>query len=107
VGEEYCVVFVAVGNREESERIACALIVEKLAACCTLLQNARSIYRWKGDICREDEVLMVVKTRRSKFEKVRARIKELHSYEVPEIIALPIVAGHAPYLKWVGDETES
>ena len=65
----------------------------------------RSIYRWKGEICRDEETLIILKTQTSIFEKMRARVQQLHSYTVPEIIAVPIIAGHAPYLNWVRDET--
>jgi periplasmic divalent cation tolerance protein len=102
---DLCVVLVTVGKREEAERIGSALVEEKLAACCNLVGPIRSIYRWKGEICRDEETLLVLKTRREGFEKLRARVAGLHSYAVPEIIALPIVAGHAPYLDWVRDET--
>ena len=103
--EEYCVAFVTVGKREEAEKIASVLVEERLAACCNLLPAVRSIYRWKGEICRDEETLIILKTRTSIFEKVRARVQQLHSYTVPEIIAVPIIAGHAPYLNWVRDET--
>ncbi len=103
--EEFCVVLVTVGRPEEAEKIASALVEERLAACCNLVSSVRSVYRWKGEICRDEEVLMVIKTRRERFEALRARIAELHSYEVPEIIRLPILAGHAPYLDWIRQET--
>ncbi len=103
--DSFCVVFVTVGRPEEAETIAAALVSEKLAACCNLLPGIRSIYRWKGEICREPETLMVIKTRRENFERLRRRVTELHSYSVPEIIALPILEGHRPYLDWLRDET--
>jgi periplasmic divalent cation tolerance protein len=102
-----CVVFVTVGKRDEAEKIASALVEEKLAACCNLVGPIRSVYRWKGEICRDEETLLIFKTRRESFEKLRARVVELHSYTVPEIIAVPIVAGHASYLDWVREETET
>jgi periplasmic divalent cation tolerance protein len=105
MAEECCVVFVTVGKREEAEKIADALVAERLAACCNLVPSVKSIYRWKGEICRDEETLMVIKTRRERFEALRARVKALHSYAVPEIVALPIIAGHADYLDWVCEET--
>ena len=105
--DDFCVAFVTVGKREEAERIASVLVEERLAACCNLLPAVRSIYRWKGEICRDEETLMILKTRLSIFEKMRARVQQLHSYEVPEIIAVPIIAGHAPYLDWVRNETDN
>ena len=103
--ETCCVVFATVGSREEAERIAAAVVEERLAACCNLVPGVCSVYRWKGAVHRDDETLMILKTRRSLFESLRARIKSLHSYEVPEIIALPLIAGHADYLNWVEQET--
>jgi periplasmic divalent cation tolerance protein len=103
--DDFCVVFVTVGKRDEAEKIASALVEGKLAACCNLVGPIRSIYRWKGEICRDEETLLIFKTRRAGFERLRARVVALHSYSVPEIIAVPIVAGHAPYLDWVRDET--
>jgi periplasmic divalent cation tolerance protein len=105
MSEEFCVAFVTVGKPEEAEKIASILVEERLAACCNLLPAVRSIYRWKGEICRDEETLIILKTQISIFEKMRARVQQLHSYEVPEIIAVPIIAGHAPYLNWVRDET--
>ena len=105
MNNDLCVVFVTVGKREEAEKIGLALVEEKLAGCCNMVGPIRSIYRWKGEICRDEEMLLILKTRRDGFEKLRARVAALHSYTVPEIIALPIVAGHAPYLDWVRDET--
>ncbi len=102
---EFCVVFVTVGKREEAETIANTLVEERIAACCNLVPSIRSIYRWKGEICRDEETLMIIKTRREHFETLRRRVTELHSYTVPEVIALPIIAGHEPYLAWVRDET--
>ncbi len=107
MAEECCVVFVTVGKREEAEKIAEAVVGERLAACCSLTAGVRSIYQWKGEICRDEETLLILKTRRERFEALRARIKDLHSYEVPEIIALPIIAGHADYMKWICNETRA
>ena len=102
---DLCAVFVTVGKRDEAEKIGSALVEEKLAACCNLVGPIRSIYRWKGEICRDEETLLILKTRREGFEKLRARVVQLHSYIVQEIVAIPIVAGHAPHLDWVRDET--
>ncbi len=103
--DEFCVVLVTVGKPEEAEKIASALVEERLAACCNLVPSVRSVYRWKGEICREAETLMIIKTRRDRFEALRARVAELHSYDVPEIVELPILAGHTPYLDWLREET--
>ena len=105
MAEASCVVFVTVANREEAEKIADALVGERLAACCNLVPGLLSVYRWKGEIHRDPEILLIAKSRRELFERLRERVIALHSYEVPEIVALPIVAGHEPYLDWIRRET--
>jgi len=85
----------------EANRLAEMLVGAQLAACVQILPHVNSVYRWKGMIERETEVLLIAKTARSKFEKVEREVRSLHSYETPEIIALPITAGSAPYLKWL------
>lgn len=88
----------------EAETIAKAIVAEKLAACANIVP-VRSIYTWKGEIYDEGEHLLIIKTRSGQIDRITARIRELHSYEVPEVIVLPIVAGHAPYLEWIQKET--
>jgi periplasmic divalent cation tolerance protein len=98
---EAVVVLCTVPNVEAAEALAEALVGESLAACVSILSEIRSIYRWKGAIERDSERLCVIKTTRDSFEALRARIVELHPYEVPEVIALPVVAAYAPYLEWL------
>jgi periplasmic divalent cation tolerance protein len=98
---EQIVVLVTVPSREVGEALAEALVGDGLAACVNLLGEMRSIYRWQGKIEREPEQLCVIKTTREVFATLRARVVALHPYEVPEVIALPIVDGHAPYLEWI------
>jgi periplasmic divalent cation tolerance protein len=105
--ENSLVVFVTASSKEEAETIASAMVEERLAACANILPSVTSIFRWEGKVERESEVLIVFKTRRGVFEQLKNRIKELHSYEVPEIIALPIVQGSDAYLRWLKDETET
>lgn len=105
MADDACVVFVTAPSREAAEQIAAALVEERLAACCNLVPGITSFYRWKGEMCRDDETLLIIKTRRERFDALRARVVKLHSYEVPEIVALPIIAGHPPYLQWVSEET--
>jgi periplasmic divalent cation tolerance protein len=93
------------GSTVEAERLADALVAERLAACVNVVAPLRSIYRWRGAVERADEVLLVVKTRRALVGRVSARIAALHSYDVPEVVALPIVAGARPYLAWLAAET--
>jgi periplasmic divalent cation tolerance protein len=102
---EYIVVYVTAPNEEEAGKIARSLVEDKLAGCVNIVKNMRSIYRWQGKIEDEDEVLMIVKTRKEHFAHIREMVKRLHSYSVPEIIALPIVAGSEDYLTWLKEET--
>ena len=85
--------------------LARTLVEEQLIACANLVPQVRSIYRWEGKVCDEEEVLCVLKTRRELFPTLRDRVSALHPYQVPEIIALPLVDGSAPYLAWLRDET--
>jgi periplasmic divalent cation tolerance protein len=101
------VVLSTAGSREEAERIAAALVDERLAACVNVVVPVTSIYRWRGAVERAEEVLLVVKTRRTLVARVTARIRALHSYELPEAIALTIEGGSAAYLAWIAGETES
>lgn len=96
-------VFVTAGSPEEGERLARALVEERLAACVNRITPVRSIYRWEGKVEQSEEELLVIKTRRSLFDHVKKRVQELHSYSVPEIVALPIVEGSEGYLRWLGE----
>ena len=89
-----------------SARIAETLVSERLVACVNTIP-VRSWYRWKGEICRDREELLVMKTRESLFPRVLERVREIHPYEVPEILALPIWGGFLGYLRWVMEETGS
>jgi periplasmic divalent cation tolerance protein len=101
---EYIVVMVTVPEWE-APGLARTLVEERLVACVNLVPGLRSIYWWKDKIQDEPEVLCIMKTRSARFEVLRKRVRELHSYEVPEIIALPILAGHEPYLEWITEST--
>ena len=92
-------------SAEEAEKIARALVEEQLAACVNLVDGVRSIYRWEGKIEDGQEVLLVIKSRRHLLEDVIARVRALHSYSVPEVIALDVAGGNADYLAWVTDST--
>ena len=98
---EALVVLVTVPNAEVADTLAAALVGERLAACVNVLGGVRSTYRWKGAVERDEELLCLCKTTRDGFERLCARIVELHPYELPEVIALPVAAGHAPYLDWI------
>jgi len=92
-------------DAESASRIAHALVEEHLAACVNRAPGLTSVYRWQGEIHEDHEMLLLIKTRRERFESLRARIIELHPYDVPEVIAFDIAAGHAPYLEWLRTET--
>jgi len=104
--EQSIVVYVSVGSERESLTIARTLVEERLAACVNLFPQVRSIYRWEGKICDEPECYLIIKTRQRLFQTLKERIKALHSYDVPEIIALPVVDGLDSYLEWIHRETE-
>jgi len=98
------VVLVTCRSAKEAERIARGLVAARLAACGNILRSpVRSIYRWKEKIESATEALLIIKTSRRRFREVQAAIKRLHSYEVPEIIALPIAAGSEGYLSWLAE----
>ena len=97
-------VFVTCGTRREANRLARALVHAKLAACVNILPGSiHSVYRWKGKVETAKETLLLVKTTQARFRALEARIRSPHSYETPEIIALPIVDGSKPYLRWLQD----
>ncbi len=100
------VVFVTASSADEAETIASAMVEERLAACANLVPSVASIFRWKGRIEREEEVLIILKSRRLLLDRLIERVGELHSYEVPEVVALPIVGGSDAYLDWLRQETE-
>ncbi len=103
---ESLVIFVTCGSEEESLKIARILVEERLAACVNLVSPIRSIYRWEGKIWEENEWLLVIKTQVARFDDVERRVIGLHSYSVPEIIALPIIKGYSFYLNWLKEVTD-
>ncbi len=102
---ETIIVFITASNEDEASKMARALVEARLAACVNIIRNIRSIYSWQGKIEDEAEVLMIAKTRRSLFDSLLERVKELHSYTVPEIIAVPVAEGSADYLGWLKEVT--
>jgi len=101
----YCVLLVTCPNPEVGERIARVLVEKRLAACGNVTTPVTSVYRWKGKVQRDSEALLVLKTRRNLVATCVRRIRALHPYELPEIIALPVVGGLKDYLSWVDSET--
>ncbi len=102
---EPIVVLITAPDAKTARKVATPLVEEGLAACVNVVPGLRSIYRWEGKTCDEAEVLLVVKTQRACFEALAARVRELHPYSVPEVIALPVVEGSAAYLDWVAAST--
>jgi len=99
-------VYITMGSLDEARRIGHTLVEERLAACVNLIGSMASIYRWQDAVEEALEVVMIAKTRADLFDCLETRVKELHSYECPCIVALPVSAGHAPYLEWIRAGTQ-
>jgi periplasmic divalent cation tolerance protein len=96
-----CAVLVACPTMDQAAALAKTLVQERLIACANLIPQVRSIYRWKGELCDEAEVLVVMKSVPERFEALRQRIVALHPYQVPEVLQLEVEKAHGPYLDWV------
>ena len=101
---EKLVVLMTAGSQEEAERIAQPLVAEMLAACVNIIPTITSVYRWEGQVQSDQEWLLVAKSRRDVLNDLVRRVQALHSYDVPEIIALPLVGGSDAYLRWIDRE---
>jgi periplasmic divalent cation tolerance protein len=99
------IVYCCVPDQDVADRIARSLVEEGLAACVNRLPGVVSTYRWQGGTHVDAELLLLIKTTRARFESLRARIVELHPYELPEVIAVDVALGHEPYLAWVAETT--
>ena len=95
------IVFMTAASGEEAARLAEMLVGAQLAACVQILPEMESVYRWQGKIERQSEILLLAKTTEDKFEELEREVRALHSYETPEIIAVPVTAGSAAYLEWL------
>lgn len=102
---EHIVVFITAASNDEADRIADALVSRRKAACVNIVPQVRSKFWWQGKIESEDEALLIVKTRSALLDEVIGLVKANHSYEVPEVIAMPIVGGSEDYLAWLDEET--
>ena len=100
--KEYILIFVTAKDKAEAEKISQLLLKEKLIACANLINPVESFFHWIGKIDRAEECLMVMKSRVDLFEEVVEHVKRLHSYEVPEVLAVPVVEGSRAYLDWMG-----
>ena len=101
MSDDTIVVFMTAANGEEAARLAEMLVGAQLAACVQILPEIESVYRWQGNIERQAEVLLLAKTTKGKFDELEKEVRALHSYDTPEIIAVPVVAGSAAYLHWL------
>ena len=99
----YIVILITVPSLSEAESIAAALIKEKLAACVNMVSGVKSVFWWEGKMDKAEEVLLVVKSKKAKLAKIISKVKSLHSYQVPEIIAIPLIGGYKPYLDWIDE----
>ena len=97
----FIVVLITAASAEEAENIAKSLVEEKLVACVNIIPQIKSIYWWEGKMCKDEEVMLISKTKQSLFTAVMDRVKSLHSYEVPEIISFAISEGSPEYLNWI------
>lgn len=102
---EFIVIYCTVPNKKEGKEIAKRLLEYKLVACVNIIEKVESVFSWDGEICEEKEALMIIKTRKDHFTKINHAIQKLHSYNVPEVIAMPIVQADETYLKWIEHET--
>jgi len=97
----YIVIFVTAANIQEAEKISSQLVNKKLIACANIVEGVKSLFWWQGKVDSAREVLLVIKSKKSKLAAIIKEVKSLHSYEVPEIIAMPIIAGDKDYLRWI------
>lgn len=99
-------IYVTAPSAADARKLADAVVTDRLAACANIIPGMRSIYHWQGKIEEADETVVIFKTRATLFQAVEARVKELHKYSAPCIIALPVEAGSKPYLDWIMAETK-
>ena len=102
----YCIINCTTSNEEEAKKIAKTLIENKLIACCTIIPKVTSIYVWNNNLNEDSEVLMVMKTKTELFSEIQNEIKKIHSYDVPEIICIPVIEGSYDYLNWINEQTQ-
>lgn len=103
--DDVVIILTHLPDRESAVGLAHALIAKQLAACVNVLPECTSVYRWKGNVENAREVPVLVKTRAARYAEVEAAIRDFHPYELPEIIAVPVVRGFDDYLRWIADET--
>ena len=104
---ENCLVYITAANANEAVAIGRDLVERQLAACANVHSPVVSIYRWRGVIQQDDEVVLIAKTRRDLVDNLSARVTEIHSYDCPCVVAIPIAGGYAPFLEWISAESQS
>ncbi|MCU0822992.1 MAG: divalent-cation tolerance protein CutA [Spirochaetes bacterium] len=104
--DEFIVIFCTVPSKDVGGKIGGELVNKKVAACVNIVPGLTSIYEWKGNVCNDEECLLIIKTRKALFERIKKEIVALHPYELPEIIALQITDGLEPYLGWISGNTK-
>ena len=103
--DDFVIIYVTAATQEEASMLAATLVKEKLAACANVVPAIQSFYNWQEEFCEDNEVLLILKTRKDLQHLLVKRVKSLHSYEVPEIISVPIIGGYEKYLHWLVNQT--
>ena len=101
---EPIVIYCTVPTKKEATEIAKHLVAKKYAACVSIIDKVHSVFSWDGEMCEENELLLIIKTEKERFDRVKETINDMHSYNIPEVIALPIVEGSENYLQWIHHE---
>ena len=104
-GRQVSMIYVTCGTHEEATAIARTLVEERLAACANIIAGMRSVYRWQGRVCEDEEVVVILKTTADKVAEVTERVKALHSYDLPCVVEIPLGGGNGAYLDWIVAET--
>jgi periplasmic divalent cation tolerance protein len=104
--EEYIVVLVTAPSKDVGRDVARALLEQRLAACVNVVPSIASFYTWEGELCSDEEVLLVIKSKEAAFDELVAAVRDVHPYDVPEIIALPVIRGSQDYLSWIDEVVE-
>jgi periplasmic divalent cation tolerance protein len=104
IQDTFCVVLVTTGARAEAEAIASTLVQEHLAACVNFTP-VNSVYTWQEKVCQEEEWQLIIKTRTAVIRRLQQRLQEIHSYDVPEFVVIPMLTGSSAYLQWIGEQT--